>query len=70
MEKRKVCQACHISYDSRLDVCPSCKGKLEEKLFEEPKEGEGRAHRLGGELCDYCPRCVGRADWCPWSEDD
>lgn len=67
MEKRKVCNACHISYDSRLAVCPSCKGKFEKKtiLVVETESKEPFWCEFVDVKCDYCPYEYGRHTYCP-----
>lgn len=67
MSKYKVCNLCHIAFDSRLNNCPSCGNRIYEEKEKRPTntEGAGRALGVGGEACDYCPHCYGTADWCP-----
>ena len=65
----KICNRCHIAFDSRMKKCPSC-GKevpsnLEEMLSAQHQEGSGRRNMAGGAACNLCPHCYGSGDWCP-----
>lgn len=67
MGKYGICNSCHIAFDKKNKICPSCGKKIEDEKTLSPleKEGDGRKHHAGGEACDYCPHCYGNADWCP-----
>ena len=71
MGRYKVCEGCHIAFDKRLKVCPSCgreiMGENVQKVWNE--EGEGRKYYAGGESCNYCDHCYGSANWCPYMDD-
>lgn len=70
MGKYKICKICHIAFDKKLDVCPSCgKAIIEEgKLINSNAEGNGRKYRSGGDACNYCSHCYGNKDWCPFMD--
>ena len=69
MGKYKVCEICHIAFDKELDSCPKCGRIVNDRLLhEKTDEGNGRQHHAGGEACNYCPHCVGNANWCPYMD--
>jgi len=68
---KKVCNNCHIAFDSRLRECPECHQIIDEnKQFASIQEGTGRKAGAGGEACNYCPHCYGNSDWCPIMDGD
>lgn len=71
MGKYKICDYCHIAFDKRLKLCPSCNREIQDKkiLQNSTKEGNGRIHHTGGKACDYCAYCCGDEHWCPIMDD-
>lgn len=71
MGKYNVCENCHIAFYKELDgdCCPKC-GRIvnDESWHEINTEGDGRQHHAGGDACNYCPHCVGNANWCPYMD--
>lgn len=66
MGKYKVCNDCHLAFDSRMERCPSCGKRIKEKDESTvTEEGLGRKFGAGGSACDYCAYCFGSPDWCP-----
>ena len=53
-----------------IKKCPVCGREVikENEIAYQNKEGDGRAHGVGGSVCDDCPHCYGSVDWCPFMD--
>lgn len=68
--ERNICSICHVAFDKQIKKCPVCGREVikENEIAYQNKEGDGRAHGVGGSVCDDCPHCYGSVDWCPFMD--